>query len=134
MESSVTTNSKSFNPLIEIWRTVIIGRQKSWVLFRHGTCVILREPEADLSTQALALMREWGPVQVGTSAGDFNVIDPVHAPGWVVTSHHNDIMTYVGPDEIGQPNPGDLYVGLFGREKRDRDAHELEIIHVEEKR
>jgi hypothetical protein len=134
MESCVTTSSKSFNPLIEIWRTVIIGRQKSWVLFRHGTCVILREPEADLSTQALALMREWGPVQVGTSAGDFNVIDPVHAPGWVVTSHHNDIMTYVGPDEIGQPNPGDLYVGLFGREKRDRDAHELEIIRVEEKR
>jgi hypothetical protein len=134
MECCVTTDSKSFNPLIEFWRTIIIGEQKSWVLFKHGTCVILREPAADLSAQALVLMREWGPVQVGTSAGDFNVIDPVHAPGWVVTSHHNDIMTYVGPDEMGQPNPGDLFVGLFGREKRDRDAHELEIIHVEEKR
>jgi hypothetical protein len=134
MECCVTTDSKSFNPLIEFWRTIIIGEQKSWVLFKHGTCVILMEPAADLSAQALVLMREWGPVQVGTSAGDFNVIDPVHAPGWVVTSHHNDIMTYVGPDEMGQPNPGDLFVGLFGREKRDRDAHELEIIHVEEKR
>jgi hypothetical protein len=52
----------------------------------------------------------------------------------VVTSHHNDIMTYVDPDEIGQPDPGDLFVGLFGREKRDQDAQELEIIHIEDNR
>jgi hypothetical protein len=134
MKEPITTKEDLPDPLIEIWRSIIVGKQKSWVLFKHGTCVIFMEPAADLSAQALALMREWGPVQVGSSAGDFNVIDAVQAPGWVVTSHHNDIMTYVGPDEVDQPDPDYLYVGLFGREKRDRDAHELEIIHVEDKR
>jgi hypothetical protein len=63
------------------------------------------EPEADLSVQALALMKEWGPVHAGGSAGDFGTIDLTNAPGWVVTSHHNDILTYVGPEEVGQPEP-----------------------------
>jgi hypothetical protein len=92
------------------------------------------EPEADLSAQALSLMKEWGPVHAGCSAGDFGTIDLTNAPGWVVTSHHNDILTYVGPDEVGQPDASDLVVGLLGRGKRDQDARELEIIHVEDRR
>lgn len=122
------------NPLIEIWRSIIVGNQKSWVLFKNGTCVILVEPEADLSAQALALIKEWGPVQAGCSAGDFGTIGLTNAPGWVVTSHHNDILTYVAPEEVGQPSPSDLVVGLLGRGKRDQDAQELKIIHVEDKR
>jgi hypothetical protein len=122
------------NPLSEVWRSIIVGDEKSWVLFKNGTCVILVEPEADLSAQALALMEEWGPVHAGSSAGDFGTIDLTNAPGWVVTSHHNDILTYVAPDEVGQPDPTDLVVGLLGRGKRDQDARELEIIHVEDRR
>jgi hypothetical protein len=122
------------NPLVEIWRSIIVGDQKSWVLFKHGTCVIFMEPDADLSVQALALMKEWGPVHAGCSAGDFGTIDLANAPGWVVTSHHNDILTYVGPDEVGEPDPSDLVVGLLGRGKRDLDARELEIIYVKDKR
>lgn len=121
-------------PLIEIWRSIIVGDQKSWVLFKNGTCVILIEPEADLSGQAVALMKEWGPVYGGCSAGDFRTITLTNAPGWVVTSHHSDILTYVGPDEVGQPGATDLFVGMLGREKRDLDARELEIIHVEDRR
>jgi hypothetical protein len=122
------------NPLIEIWRSIILGDQKSWVLFKNGTCVILMEPEADLSTQAVALMKKWGPVHAGCSAGDFGTINLTNALGWVVTSHHNDILTYVGPGEVGQPDATDLVVGLLGRGKRDQDARELEIIHVEDRR
>lgn len=122
------------NPLVEVWRTIIMGGQKSWVLFKNGTCVILMEPEADLSAQATALMKEWGPVHAGSSFGDFSVIHLEATPGWVVTSHHNDILTYVAPDELGRLNPDDLVVGLFGRRKRDQDAQGLEIIHVEDKR
>jgi hypothetical protein len=48
----------------------------------------------------------------------------------VVTSHHDDILTYVGPHEVGQPDLSDVVVGLVGRGKRDQDARELEIIHV----
>jgi hypothetical protein len=122
------------NPLVDVWRSIIVGDQKSWVLFKNGTCVILMEPEADLSAQAVALMKEWGPVHAGCSAGDFGTIDLTNAPGWVVTSHHNDILTYVGRDEVGQPAANDAVVGLLGRGKRDRDARELEIIHIEDRR
>jgi hypothetical protein len=122
------------NPLVEIWRAVILGGQKSWVLFKNGTCVILMEPQTDLSAQAVALIKEWGPVHPGSSAGDFGTIDLTNAPGWVVTSHHNDILTFVAADEVGQRDPTDLVVGLLGRAKRDQDARELEIIHVEDKR
>jgi hypothetical protein len=122
------------NPLIEIWRSIIVGDQKSWVLFKNGTCVVLMDPEADLSTQAVSLMKEWGPVHAGCSAGDFATIDLTAAPGWVVTSHHNDILTYVGPDEVGHSDASDVVVGLLGRGKRDQDALELEIIHVEDRR
>jgi hypothetical protein len=57
-----------------------------------------------------------------------------NAPGWVVTSHHNDILTYVGPDEVGQADLGDVVVRLMGRGKRDLYAREFEINHVEDKR
>ena len=40
----------------------------------------------------------------------------------------------VGPEEVEQPNPDDVVVGLIGRGKRDQDARELAIIHVEDKR
>ncbi len=122
------------NQLIEIWRTIIVGPEKSWVLFKNGTCVILMEPEADLAPQAVALMKEWGQVYPGCSAGDFGTIDLDNAPGWVVTSHHNDILTYVGPEEVGAESLSDLVVGLIGRGKRDQDAQQLEIIYVEDKR
>jgi hypothetical protein len=121
------------NQMVETWRQIITGEGKSWVLFAKGTCVILMEPAADLKAQALELMREWGPVHVGSPAGDFNTIELPDGIGWVVTCHHNDILTFVDPTEIeGEPN--DLMVGLFGRSKRDQDAEELQIIHVEDNR
>lgn len=122
------------NPLVERWRDIIVGPEKSWVLFKNGTCVILVEPEADLVAQAIALMKAWGPVRAGSSAGDFSVIALANAPGWVVTCHHKDILTYVDPDEVESRETSDLVIGLLGRSKRDRDAEDLEILHVEDKR
>lgn len=115
------------------WRGIIQDAEKSWVLFRNGTCVILMQPEGDLTAQAIELMKEWGPVYVGTPAADFNVINLAPAPGWIVTCHHQDILTYVSPDEMMGAEPNDLMVGLLGRSKRDRDAQELEIIHIEDR-
>lgn len=119
--------------LVQVWRDVILGDEKSWVLFEHGTCVILMEPEDDLSAQAVALLREYGPVHGGTPAGDFGTIDLDAAPGWAVYGHHGDILTYVAPDEVEEA-ADDLVVGLFGRSKRDQDARELSVLHVEDKR
>ena len=119
--------------LIKTWRSVIVGDEKSWVLFANGTCVILMEPENDLRSQAVELMREYGPVHAGSSGGDFSTINLENEPGWVVTCHHPDILTYVSENDAGD-EPTDVSVGLFGRSNRDTDSADLEVIHVEDNR
>lgn len=119
--------------LIETWRKIILGEEKSWVLFENGTVVILMEPQTDLSAQAAELMQEWGKVLVGTPAGDFSIIKLEDDPGWVVTCHHPDILNYVSAEEIGK-DANDWKIGLRGRSKRDEDATDLNAIHVEDKR
>ncbi|MEM7408333.1 MAG: hypothetical protein AAF458_23795 [Pseudomonadota bacterium] len=114
-------------------RAVIAGDEKSWVLFQHGTCVIVMEPDPDLESQAVELLKVWGPAQPGASAGDFSTIDLGDDAGWVVTSHHKDIFTYVAPDEAGA-DPTELSVGMYGRFKRGEDAASLTVVHVEDKR
>lgn len=122
-----------FDSLIETWRRIIIGEYKSWALFSNGTCVILMQPEADVRRQAVEMMKTYGPVHAGGPAGDFSVITLDEDPGWVVTSHHPDILTYVSPDEVAEQS-NDLVIGLLGRSKRDLDASELMVIHVEDNR
>ncbi|MEA2575678.1 MAG: hypothetical protein QOH93_2976 [Chloroflexia bacterium] len=118
--------------LINTWRKIIVGEGKSWVLFEHGTCVVFASPVEDLEGAATALLKEWGPVVAGTPAGDFDVIGLQDDPGWVVTSHHPDILTYVGADEFEEgESPDDMIVGLVGRSKRGQDAEELHVIHTE---
>lgn len=118
---------------VEVWRRIIVGVDKCWAVFEHGTCVILLSPEDDLRRQATELMREWGPVHAGSSAGDFSVIELAQHPGWVVTGHHPDILNYVSPDEVG-PGASDAVIGLLGRSKRHQDAEGLNITHLEDKR
>ena len=119
--------------LIEAWRNTINGPDKSWVLIANGTCVILMNPEADLAAQATSLLREWGPVHAGSSFGDFSTISLDDYRGWVVTSHHDDILTFVAPDEVS-PNAEDWTIGLLGRSKRGQDAEELRVLHIEDMR
>ncbi|TNY37036.1 hypothetical protein EIO00_10360 [Thermomonospora catenispora] len=120
--------------LVETWRRIIVGEHKSWVLFAHGTVVICMEPEEDLAAQATAILREYGPVRAGTPAGDFGVIVLQDAPGWVVYGHHDDVLTYVAPEEMGAEEPEEISVGLYGRAKRDQDGRELKIVHIEDRR
>jgi hypothetical protein len=120
--------------LINAWRGIIKGADKSWVLFENGTCIILMEPRGDLAGQATDLLREWGPVHAGSSFGDFSTIELEDGRGWVVTCHHNDILTFVSPDEVEPASANDLVVGLLGRSKRGQDAEELGVIHVEDRR
>lgn len=116
---------------VDIWRRIILGEGKSWVLFENGTCVIFVEAVDSLREQAIELMKEWGPVHAGGPAGDFSVVNLQDEPGWVVTCHHNDILTYIGPDEVGE-DASDVVIGLCGRSKRGQDAEELLIVHVED--
>lgn len=118
--------------LKDMWRRLLTDPGKSWVLFEHGTCVVLTAPEGDLADQATGILREFGPVHAGSPAGDFGVIDLKDAEGWVVTGQHNDVLTYVGPDEPHERS--DIAIGVFGRSKRHRDGTELHVVHVEDRR
>lgn len=120
--------------LIEAWRRIDILEKKSWVLFSHGTCVIVTEPQLDIRAQAVELMRKHGPVHAGSPAGDFSVVTLTGYPGWIVTCYHTQIATYVTPDELSANMMGDMAIGTFGRDKRHRDAFDLEVIHIEDKR
>lgn len=116
----------------DVWKQVLSGSPTSWVLFEHGTCVLLPAPEGDLAEQATELLRHYGPVHAGSPAADFGVMTLKDELGWVVTGHHDDVLTYVGPAE---PQDGsNLGVGLCGRAKRHRDGTEPRVVHVEDKR
>lgn len=117
---------------IDAWQRILTDPHKSWVLFEHGTCVVLTSPGTELAEQAVELLREFGPVRAASPAGDFGVIDVQGAEGWVVTGHHQDVLTYVAPEEIQEHS--DIAVGLCGRAKRDQDGTELRVVHVEDRR
>jgi methyltransferase (TIGR00027 family) len=116
------------DPIEALRRAVLPGR--AWVLFRNGTYVVFTEATKDMGARASDLLREWGPVNPGSPAGDFAVVSLNDAPGWVVTGHHPDILTYVAPDEAPD-SPTDLAIGLLGRAKRSLDAEELVVVHEE---
>jgi hypothetical protein len=118
--------------LIQTWSTLLGDTRDCWVVFEHGTCVVLVQPEADIHAQAVALLRQWGPVHAGSPAGDFSVVRLDDVPGVVVTCHHRDILTYV--EEDSDARAGDFAVGLLGRSRRDDDARALNVIHVEDRR
>lgn len=59
----------------DVWRRIITDARKSWGLFENETCVVLVGPSNDLAAQAVALMKERGPLHPGVPAGDFGVIE-----------------------------------------------------------
>ena len=118
-------------PIVDTWRK-IVGNQKSWVVFKHGTCVVVADPKGDLAARAIEILKKWGPAHAGSTGGGLNVNQVTECPGWLVTGEHPDVMNYVGPEEGGN-NLG-LQIGLTGRMKRDKDSKQLEVVHVEDKR
>lgn len=121
--------------LIATWRNINSQYDHPWVVFEHGTCVRLAEPQRDVVAQARSIMNDFGLVRPGTSAGDFDVQRHTAADGWLVSCHHSEINTFIATCELAhQTLPAnensDLAIGLFGRTRRNRDAHELEIVHI----
>lgn len=112
--------------MLEIVRGAVTNPATPWVLFENGTVVFLPEVEGDLAERAVAVLKEWGAVQSGSPAGDFGVTS-LSSGGYAVTCHHNDIMTFLGPEQEGP----EVAIGLHGRSLRDQDARELKVIHVE---
>ncbi len=114
--------------LINIYKTIVTDPNMSWVLFKHGTCVMLLEPSADTRAQAINILKHHGPVMGGTPAADFEVTSIPEINGWVVTGDYPGIMMYVSSEE--GKNKSDFEIGIIGRAKRESDAKSLEIVHV----
>lgn len=108
-----------------------------WVLFSNGTYIILPDSlKSDTEKNALKILKEFGPVHAGGSAGDMTVTELNSTEGWSVGGHYNGMYTYVHPSELtrkGISNPSDLDVGLYGRDKRNSDSRELKVVHVNRK-
>lgn len=118
--------------LIDTWRQLLVDPHASWVLFAHGTCVVLTDPGPDLAAQATEILREFGPAHAGDQSGDFGVITPDQVAGWVVTGHCRDVLTYVGPE--GMEDASEVAIGVTGRTHRGQDGAELRVVHVEDRR
>jgi len=108
--------------------TLLKSPDKSWVLFKNQTFVILRNnpTSKEMATEkATELMKVYGPVYAGCPAGDFGVLEDNEGKGWIVTGHCEDMFTYVCKEQ------GSGFVGLIGRGMRDQDGRNPEVVHVE---
>lgn len=119
------------NTSAELAITCLEGFQQSWVLFTHGTVVIVPNAldESLVKEEAITILKEYGPVFAGSSHGDFTVSDLQKQPGWLVSSHHSGIFTFVGHDAV-EVGATDFIIGMFGRNNRDLDSRELNIVSV----
>jgi hypothetical protein len=82
--------SLAVEELVAAVEKTVRDRTLPWVLFSHGTFVILA-PElllrADLAAAALLCLARYGPVHPGTPSADFSVAALQHVGGWAVSSH-----------------------------------------------
>ena len=116
--------------MVEVIKT-LMGPQDSWVVFENLTFVMLPEKAADSpETVAMDILREHGPVVNGTASGDFGILSLSQDVGWIVSSDHQRIRTFV-PMHIFDKRPSDLQAGLYGREMRNKDIAEMKIVHIQ---
>ena len=120
--------------MIDLWKTLLRNQiDKTWVLFKQGTCVLLAKDGTDPISAAKDFLKEKGGVKPGSPGGDFSVVALKELPGWIVTCHYDNILTHVAPNEV-KSGAGDLEIGLLGRSKRQQDSQYLEVVHVEKVR
>jgi hypothetical protein len=119
---------------VAVWRKIIEGPHKSWVLFRNGTCVVMVRSEPNLAQQARHILADWGAVGTTNPTADYRVVKVTKAPGWVVACHEPDILVYLAPEEFGEEEPSEDQIGKLGRGRRYADAAEMEVVHVEDRR
>lgn len=132
---NINNNQITESNLLNHVKLAINPKFQDWVLFKNGTYIIFDNADTipNLESEAIKEMKEFGPVSVGGSAGDFSVTHLNRTEGWVVSGHGYGMYTYVNPNELKSKVPDDTEIGLFGRSKRDLDSKEPVIIHINHK-
>lgn len=121
--------------LVEIIQVVLQTFPYSWVLFSNGTIVLFRENQntEDIQQSGIEMIEKFGPVHAGGPAGDFGVDKIPESEGWMVSGHGEGMFTFVHPNELTTESPSEIEIGLYGRNKRNQDSEEQEIIHIHRK-
>ena len=88
--------------------------------------------ECTAAFKAQALMRGWGGIAVGTLSADFGLTELSDNFGWVVTGYHDNILTFVFPDQGRDKEK--LIIGLLGYSERTTDAESLKTVYIEDNR
>lgn len=146
MGQSLPKRGLTTDELINQYRAIITDVIPAWVMFSHGTVVVLRDlPESSkkdvIQSHAIKIMEKYGKVYPGSASGDVNVYPGKHPvtqkQSWIVRFWHEDIWVYVDIEDMDQmseipnPFPNQSVVGYFGRDIRQMDAEELQIVHTE---
>jgi hypothetical protein len=118
---------------IEAWKTILADTKYPWVLFKHGTCVVVKNPGEDIVQQAKDFLKKWGYAPPGTPQADFSADKLPDLPGYLVTTGGpEEIATYVDETEIKEKYD-ELMIGILGKAKRKHDTRDLEVIYIENK-
>ena len=108
---------------------------KDWILFKNGTYIIIEDTsdQTEIEKQGIEKMKEFGPVHVGGPAGDFGISNLNKTDGWVVSGHGYGMYTYVHPSELESKHPGEPEIGFYGRDKRNSDGLNPQILCISSK-
>ena len=112
--------------LISFYKKVIEPKLKDWVVFEHGTCVIIYHTPKDLEIDAKEVLQKYGQVYPGTSTADYTVIKVDNS--WIVAGDQPGILNYVSENE--GKGMEDFEIGLLGRNKKEQDSKELQIAYI----
>lgn len=106
--------------------------EMTWVLFTHGTCVIVPNSISDPNAHAIEHLRLFGMPETGHASADMNIIQPrgLEDTLAVVGCHSPAIFVLVGAIWT-LPEHGVALAGHIGRNARQFDAQMLNVIHVE---
>lgn len=119
--------------VVTVFKKVVTDHAMPWVLFKQGTCVMLLNPEEDVRSQAIKILKDHGSVVAGTPSGDFEVTKIPEIKGYIITGDYPGIMIFVSEEETGSKK-SDFEIGMIGRSKRGQDSKESEVVHVYEPR
>lgn len=109
-----------------VYKKIIEPKLKDWVIFEQGTCVIIYKTQGDLKNEAIEILKKYGLVTPGSSSADFQVLK-INS-GWIVYGDQSGILNYVTEGE-GRGKE-DYEIGMIGRNKKEQDSKELNIIYV----
>ncbi len=118
--------------LVARWRAALSrmqGPEGAWALFKHGTVVLFEVKPRNAEAEAKTLLKAQIAPRPGL-APEPEVTALPNGGGWLVGGEDPRLFTYVAPEEASAATPPAM-IGRLGRAKRDEDARDLEITHIE---